>query len=131
VALIAAVLSVLLGASLAVAQDNERLMMSRVRFTTDTHMPPSCVFLAAVADDSLKDLRRKIVRFGGDTAIVSFPPEDLERIHARVYKCPPPEAMPPGVPPPPAGTPPPPPPAPGGPPPPPGGPPPPPPPPPR
>ena len=72
------------------AQDNERLMMMRVRFTTDPILPPGCIFIAAVADDAVKDLRRKIVRLGGDTAVISFPPDDVERMHAQVYRCPPP-----------------------------------------
>ncbi len=105
-----AVALALLLASGVDAQDNERLMMMRVRFTTDPLLSAGCLFIAAVADDSVKDLRKKIVRFGADTAVLSFPAEDIERIHARAYRCPPASALPPGVPPPPAGSPPPPPP---------------------
>jgi hypothetical protein len=111
VALILAALLALAAATPAFAQDAERVLMARVRFTTDAAVARGCAFLAAVADDSLKDLRRKIVRAGGDTAVVSFPPEDVERVHARVYRCPAasaaPPPPPPGVPPPPAGAPPP------------------------
>jgi hypothetical protein len=117
VALRGAVLLVLLLTGTAAAQDNERLAMSRVRFTTDHIIPPGCFFLGALADDSLKDLRRKIVRVGGNTGVLAFPPDDMERIHADAYRCPPPAAAPPpppspppGVPPPPPGPPPPPPP---------------------
>jgi hypothetical protein len=56
----------------------------------------------------VKDLRRKIVRLGADTAVVAFGYDD---IHADAYRCPtarPParSALPPDIPPPPAGTPP-------------------------
>ena len=94
-----AALAMLATASPAMAQDNERLMMMRVRLTTDPIVPPGCIFIATVVDDSLKDLRRKIVRLGGDTGVLSFPPHDIERIHAQIYRCPPPP--PPGPPPPP------------------------------
>lgn len=85
-----AALAVLVVASPAMGQDNERLLMMRVHLTTDPIIPPGCVFIAAVADDSVKHLRRKIVRLGGDTGVLSFPPDDIERIHAQVYRCPPP-----------------------------------------
>jgi hypothetical protein len=91
--------------------------------------------MGAVNDDSVKDLRRKIVRAGGNTALVIFGVEDMSRIYAEVFRCPTPEAPPsaggapsppapgvsrspaaplppaPDVPPPPAGPPPPPPPS--------------------
>jgi hypothetical protein len=89
VALIVALLVVLLSASIAAAQDPTRLAMSRVRLTTDPKVPVGCTTLGTVNDDSLKDLRRKVVRLGGDTALLSFPPDDLERINAVVFRCPP------------------------------------------
>jgi hypothetical protein len=107
---LAAALALLVLAAPAGAQDNVRYLMARVRFTTDPLLPAGCIFIATVADDSVKDLRRKIVAFGGNTAVIAFPPEDIDRIHAQAYRCPPPPALPPGVPPPPAGPPPPPPP---------------------
>jgi hypothetical protein len=90
VALRLAVALVLLTVSLAAAQDNVRFLMARVRFTTDSLLPAGCIFIATVIDDSVKDLRRKIVIQGGNTAVVSFPPEDIDRIHAQAYRCPPP-----------------------------------------
>jgi hypothetical protein len=74
--------------------------------------------MGAVNDDSVKDLRRKIVRAGGNTALLIFGIEDMSRIYAEVFRCPtqeapaslPPPAGPP-PPPPPGGSPPPPPPA--------------------
>jgi hypothetical protein len=99
----------LTSASAATAQDAERLAMARVRLTTEASVTRGCTAVASVSDDSLKDLRRKIVRLGGDTALLAFGGEDLERIYAQVFRCPPPTPLPAGVPPPPAGTPPPPP----------------------
>jgi hypothetical protein len=125
VALILAILCVLLSAELATAQDAMRLAMARVRLTTDPKVPVGCTTLGTVDDDSVSDLRRKVVRLGGDTALLSFPIEVPERINAIVFRCPaeaaaaprtsppatpaPPPPPPPSVPPP-AGLPPPPPP---------------------
>jgi hypothetical protein len=92
----------------AAASDAERLAMARVRLTTERAATRGCTRVGAASDDSVKDLRRKIVRLGGDTALLTFGVEDLERIHAEVFRCPP-AAPPPGVPPPPPGVPPPPP----------------------
>ena len=92
------------------ARDAERLAMARLRLTTDPALTRECTRLASVDDDSVKDLRRKIVRAGGDTALLAFGTEDMSRIYAQVFRCPPPAALPPGAPPPPPGPPPPPPP---------------------
>jgi hypothetical protein len=100
----------------AVADDAETLAMRRVRLTTEAATVKDCARLGAVSDDSAKDLRKKIVRVGGDTAVVTFGISDLEKMHAEVFRCAPapipPVPLPPGIPPPPAGTPPPPPPGP-------------------
>jgi len=119
----------------AAAQDPERLAMARLRLTTDPALTRGCTRMGAMNDDSVKDLRRKTVRAGGDTALVIFGVEDMSRIYAEVFRCPTPEAPPsaggapsppapgvarspaappppaPDVPPPPAGPPPPPPPS--------------------
>jgi len=63
-------------------------------------------------DDSVKDLRRKIVKTGGDTGILSF---GADQIYAQVFRCagtarPPDPSAAPTIPPPPPGVPPPPPP---------------------
>jgi hypothetical protein len=92
------------------ASDAERLAMRRVRLTTEPAATQRCTPLGAVNDDSVKDLRRKIVRLGGDTALLTFGVEDMERIYAQVFRCPAVGTLPPGVPPPPPGPPPPPPP---------------------
>jgi hypothetical protein len=86
-ALILAVLLLLITASASPAQD--RVELARVRLTTDPKVPVGCTTLGTVKDDSVKDLRRKIVRLGGDTALLSFPTDDLARVNAIVFRCPP------------------------------------------
>jgi hypothetical protein len=87
----------------AAAQD-ERVAIALVRLTTDPKVPIGCTRIGLVRDNSIKDLRRKVVKAGGDTALLSFPVDDLEKIDAQVFRCP-------RIPPPPAGPPPPPPPS--------------------
>ena len=110
--IIAAVLTAVLlvgAASVAVAQD-DRAVLAKIRLTTDPRVPVGCTRIGLVRDDSIKDLRRKIVKAGGDTALLSFPADDLERIDAQVFRCPPHATSSP-IPPPPPGPPPPPPPS--------------------
>jgi hypothetical protein len=104
VALILAVLVVLLSADLATAQDATQLAMARVRLTTDPKVPVGCTTLGTVDDDSIRDLRHKVVRLGGDTALLSFPIERVERINAIVFRCPPAAAAAPPPSPPAPGT---------------------------
>lgn len=93
----------------ASAQDPARAAADRIAFTTDATLTTGCTLLGRVKDDEVKDLRRKIARLGGDTAVVAFGHED---IIADVYRCPVARvpSLPPNAPPPPAGAPPPPPP---------------------
>jgi hypothetical protein len=95
------------------AEDIEHFAMSHVRLSTDPGIAAGCARVARIQDDSLRDLRRKVVRAGGNTAVLSFSTDDLEVLLADVYRCTPPPAArrPPNVPPPPAGAPPPPPPS--------------------
>jgi uncharacterized protein YcfJ len=88
--------------SYAWADDAEKIAMARVRLSTEPTMAAGCTRIGFVSDDSIKDLRKKIVRAGGDTGVLSFGADD---IYAEVFRCP-------TIPPPPAGTPPPPPPGP-------------------
>jgi hypothetical protein len=103
-----------LGAALAVtlasygvsvqAKDREKLAMARLRLTTEAQtLPPNCTLVGTVKDDSMEDLRKKIVRAGGDTGLLSFPSDDLSIIYAKVYRCPAysPSGPPPPPPPPP------------------------------
>ncbi len=101
--------AVLVTTSTATAQD-ERAALARVRLTTDPGVPVGCTRIGLVRDDSIKDLRRKVVKAGGDTALLSFPADDLARIDAQVFRCPPHAPSSP-IPPPPPGPPPPPPPS--------------------
>jgi len=106
----------LASASSAGADDAEHLAMARVRLTTEPSVARGCTRVAQVSDDSVKDLRRKIVRAGGDVGVLSFSTDDLSVILAQVYRCPapgssaprpsPPTATPPPPPPPPPARPP-------------------------
>ncbi len=90
------------------ADDIERLGMSRVRLTTEASAVKACARVGWVNDDSAKDLRRKIIRSGGDTGLITFGiGDDMSQIYAQVYRCPQPAAAPPPPPPPPPGPPPP------------------------
>jgi hypothetical protein len=98
--------------------DLEALAMARVRLSTEPGVAAGCARLGVVSDDSVKDLRKKIVRAGGNTAVVSFGIADMSQIYADVFRCNPSAAtpstgdLPAGIPPPPPGPPPPPPPGP-------------------
>lgn len=100
----------------AAAQDAEKIAMARVRLTTEPGLTQGCSRIGAARDDSIKDLRRKIVRMGGNVALIAFGgTEDLSRVFAEVFRCTDPPAAAPGtaparVPLPPPGPPPPPPP---------------------
>jgi hypothetical protein len=100
-----ALVALLLAAPAWADDDAEKAAMGRVGLTSDAGLVRGCTPLGRVQDDSVKDLRRKIVRLGGDTAVVTF---GLEEIYAQVYRCPP--APPSNIPSPPPGAPPPPPP---------------------
>jgi hypothetical protein len=103
-------------AAYARADDSEHWAMAHLRLTTDPAVAQGCARVGAVSDDSLKDLRRKIVRAGGNIGLLSFRADNLSAIHAEVFRCPAPRAAPatapPNVPQPPPGPPPPPPPGP-------------------
>ena len=100
----------LIGAAWTLEAQDDRAVLGKVRLTTDPRVPVGCTRIGLVRDDSIKDLRRKIVKAGGDTALLSFPADDLERIDAQVFRCPPHATSSP-IPPPPPGPPPPPPPS--------------------
>lgn len=95
----------------------QRRAMAQVRMTTEGELLSGCTRLGVVTDDSAKDLRRKVVRAGGNAAAVSFPVDDLRKMQAEVYRCTTtakaqpntPAKAPSDPPPPPAGAPPPPP----------------------
>jgi len=101
----------LASASSAGADEAEHLAMARVRLTTEPSVARGCTRIGQISDDSVKDLRRKIVHAGGDTGVLSFSIDDMKTILAQVYRCPapgsssprpsPPTAAPPAPPPPP------------------------------
>lgn len=104
------------------AQDGERAAMAQVRLTTEQAAARGCSHVASAKDNSVRDLRRKIVRAGGNLAVISFHVDDLSTIFAEIFRCggggltapppgataPPPPVLPPGPPSPPPPPPPPP-----------------------
>jgi hypothetical protein len=90
----------------------EKRTMAQVRLTTEAALLSGCTRIGVVRDDNIKDLRRKIVRAGGNAAVLEFGVDDLSTVQAEVYRCTSTAKAPSSsIPPPPAGTPPPPPPA--------------------
>ena len=78
--------------SIATANDGENLAMARVRLSTEPGVARGCTRIGAVSDDRVKDLRRKIVREGGDTGILTFSTDNMSTIIAEVYRCPSPRS---------------------------------------
>lgn len=79
------------------AQD-ERMAMARVRLTTEPGLLQGCAPLGSARDDSIRDLRRKIVKMGGNTAHISFGgTADLAMIYAEIFRCGDPPAAAPGT----------------------------------
>lgn len=74
-------------ASSAAAQDAERIAMSQIRFTTEPAAAGGCSHVNSAKDNSLRDLRRKIVRAGGNMAVLSFHVDDMSTIYAEIYRC--------------------------------------------
>ena len=62
--------------------------MARVRLSTESYVAKGCTRLGSVSDDRVKDLRKKIVRSGGDTGIITFSIDHMSMILAEVYRCP-------------------------------------------
>jgi len=85
----------------ATGDDGENLAMARVRLSTEAFVAKGCTRIGAVSDDRVKDLRKKIVREGGDTAILTFSTDNMSTILAEVYKCPLPRSAAPKTTPPP------------------------------
>jgi hypothetical protein len=86
-------------------EEAEKAALSRVRLTTERAQAAECTRIGVVTDDSLKDLRRKIMRAGGDTGVLAFAADDLTKADAEVFRCAAANAKL-SVPAPPAGTPP-------------------------
>jgi hypothetical protein len=109
-ALLASVLPTGVASVTPARADDELNAMARVRFTTEPALAAGCTRIGAMSDDNIKDLRRKIVRAGGNTAVISFNTMEMSMLLAEVFRC---STTPngPSIPHPPAGAPPPPPPA--------------------
>ena len=86
-------------------EEAEKVILSRVRLTTERPTATGCTRLGVVSDESLKDLRRKIVKAGGDTGVLGFADDDLSKADAEVFRCAAANAQI-GIPVPPAGSPP-------------------------
>ncbi|MCI0546738.1 MAG: hypothetical protein L0027_05590 [Candidatus Rokubacteria bacterium] len=78
----------LLAVAPAGAQDLERIAMANLRLTTEPSTVQGCARIGVVRDDSLRDLRRKIVRAGGNVAVLSFLVDNLSTMDAEVFSCP-------------------------------------------
>ena len=95
--------------SYAGADDRERNAMARVHLTTEASLAAGCTPVGSVHDHSVKDLRQKIVKAGGNTGVLSFRNDDMASLYADAFRCrrsaesAPPygQAPPPGYPPPP------------------------------
>ena len=69
------------------AQDAERAAMAQIRFSTEQAASRGCSHIASAKDNSVRDLRRKIVRAGGNLAVISFHVDDLSNIYAEIFRC--------------------------------------------
>jgi hypothetical protein len=68
--------------------EQENKAMAGVLLTTEPAMVSGCNQIGLSGDDNVKDLRRKIVRAGGNAAVLTFRVDDLKMMAAEVYKCP-------------------------------------------
>jgi hypothetical protein len=65
----------------------EKAALIRVLLTTEARLVAGCDRVGLVSDDAVEDLRKKIVRSGGDTGLLSFDTDDLDKIYAEIYRC--------------------------------------------
>ena len=66
---------------------SEKVAMFAVRLTTEAPVLSSCERTGRVSDSSMEDLRKKIVRAGGNAGLLVFASDDLDEVHAEVYRC--------------------------------------------
>ena len=72
----------------AAAQEAEKMAMARVRLTTEPGLTQGCELVGTTRDNSIRDLRRKIVKLGGNLAVLAFGgSEDLSMVYAEVFRC--------------------------------------------
>jgi hypothetical protein len=65
----------------------EKVAMFAVRLTTEASVLSGCEVTGRVSDSSMEDLRKKILRSGGNAGLLMFDSLDLEKVHADVYRC--------------------------------------------
>jgi len=65
----------------------EKAAMFAVRLTTEAGVLTGCERVGRVSDSSVEDLRKKIVRSGGNAGLLTFDSDDLGRVHADVFRC--------------------------------------------
>ncbi|MGH7310510.1 MAG: hypothetical protein ACREK6_17635 [Candidatus Rokuibacteriota bacterium] len=70
-------------------QPVDRQILLRVLLATDARQVAACQRLGIVSDTSPEDLRKKILRAGGNAGFVTFDPTDPDKMNAEVYRCPP------------------------------------------
>jgi hypothetical protein len=71
----------------------ERQTLLRVLLATDARQVATCQRLGVVSDTSPEDLRKKILRGGGDAGLVTFDAMDPDKMNAEVYRCQKPVAL--------------------------------------
>ena len=79
--------------------------MAQIRLTTEPSLVARCTRIGVVSDNSIKDMRRKILKLNGNAAVLSFGIADLSMMQAEVFRCATASATP-HIPPPPPGAPP-------------------------
>ena len=79
--------------------------MAQIRLTTEPTLVAGCTRIGVVSDNSIKDMRRKILKLNGNAAVLSFGIADLSMMQAEVFRCATASATP-HIPPPPPGAPP-------------------------
>jgi hypothetical protein len=99
------VAALLVSVAPAWAADDSKALIE-VRLTTERALLGGCSRIGSVSDNSIKDLRRKILKVGGNAGVLSFGIQDLSMMQAEVFRCPESAGAPPRIPPPPAGAPP-------------------------
>jgi hypothetical protein len=65
----------------------DRQTLLRVLLATDARQVATCQRLGLVSDTSPEDLRKKILRGGGDAGLVTFDAMDPDKMNAEVYRC--------------------------------------------
>ena len=73
--------------SYAGADDREWNAMARVHLTTEASLTAGCTPVGSVHDHSVKDLRQKIVKAGGNTGVLSFRNDDMASLYAEAFRC--------------------------------------------